>query len=89
MQTLSPTCPSVRLDPDPSVCQVETDGRYYLTLVDPDAARTPGFTGSYTWELTPRIASVAGLVYWVLIAVLIPLVVKRNPVRRFVDVSSV
>jgi hypothetical protein len=46
---------------------LEKDGRYYATL------RNGVGLPPLTWELVPGVASIAGLGYWLLIAMLIPL----------------
>lgn len=52
-------------------------GDYYLRMEDFQSTRG----GYLTWKLTPGIAYVPGLIYWLLLAVLIPLVVRdaRRP----------
>lgn len=54
----------------------EHGGRYYATLVNSymqTQRPVPGVKTSYTWELHPGIASLSGLIYWGLLAVLIPM----------------
>ncbi len=53
----------------------QSGGTYYATLLNPGASRAPNVPTSYTWKLAPGIASSSGVVYWLLIAVLIPIVV--------------
>ena len=53
----------------------EIDGRYYLW------ANTPTDANRYcylTWELVPGISSATGLLYWQLVALLVPAVLRRR-----------
>jgi hypothetical protein len=57
----------------------EKAGRYYVTLLNPAARNySPYDRTSYTWELAPGLASPAGLIYWVVLAVLIPVAVRST-----------
>ncbi len=49
----------------------EKAGRFYVTLYAPLGPRFRA-PARYTWELAPGIASIAGLIYWALVAVLVP-----------------
>jgi hypothetical protein len=55
----------------------EKNGRYYATLNGAPTTR-PGAPSSYTWELGPGIASIAGLIYWALLALLLPAILTRS-----------
>ena len=68
--------------PDRSSLQLsEAHGRYYVTLLDPLGPRF-GAPGSYTWELVPGIASIPGLIYWLLLGLAIPLLNTRLRARN-------
>lgn len=64
----------------------EKDGRYYATVPVPGASSYAGVKPSYTWELGVGVASIAGLIYWLLVAALIPLVLTST--RRLERTAS-
>jgi hypothetical protein len=75
------TTPNSNSGPSNALRVEEKDGRYYATLSIPLAARYVA-PSSYTWELVPGIASIAGLIYWALLALLIPgVLITSRPIK--------
>jgi hypothetical protein len=71
------TTPNSTSGPSNALGLEEKDGRYYATLYNPLGPRYLA-PSSYTWELAPGIASIPGLVYWALIAALLPIALMRR-----------
>ncbi len=72
---------------DSHALQLSQSGdNYYASLVDPAHAKEPPFSTSDTWDLSAGIVSLSGLVYWILLALLIPRVRRagRNATGRSV-----
>lgn len=68
-------------DPDSERLRLfESGGRYYVSLLRapyaPAAIR--GSLRTYTWELAPGIASPIGLIYWAVLAILIPRILRTR-----------
>ena len=68
----------------------QSGGDYYVSLIDPAGVKGPALSAQKTWDLSPGIASFSGLVYWILIALLIPRVRRagRNAGRSVRDVRK-
>lgn len=47
-------------------------GNYYATLLDRGTGQLPPLAGRMTWDLSAGIVSLSGLVYWILLALLLP-----------------
>ncbi len=56
----------------------QSGGTYYVSLLDPASAKLPPFGARTTWDLSAGIASPSGLIYWILLAVIIPRVLRSS-----------